>query len=127
PRTPETVGLLGADALAKVKPGVIVVNAARGGIVDETALHAALKEGRVGAAGLDVFAAEPCTDSPLFELDTVVVTPHLGASTVEAQERSGIAVAASVRLALTGELVPDAVNVAGGIIAEDVRPGIPLV
>src|SRR3954470_19565475 len=110
PRTPETVGLLGADALARVKPGVIVVNAARGGIVDEAALHAAVKEGRVAAAGLDVFAAEPCTDSPLFELESVVVTPHLGASTAEAQERAGISVARSVRLALAGELVPDAVN-----------------
>jgi D-3-phosphoglycerate dehydrogenase len=126
PRTPETVGLLGADALARVKPGVIVVNAARGGIVDEAALHAAVKEGRVGAAGLDVFAAEPSTDSPLLELDSVVVTPHLGASTAEAQERAGVSVARSVRLALAGELVPDAVNVSGGVIAEEVRPGIPL-
>src|SRR4051812_9328829 len=126
PRTPETVGLLGADALARVKPGVIVVNAARGGIVDEAALHAAVKEGRVAAAGLDVFAVEPSTDSPLLELDSVVVTPHLGASTAEAQERAGVSVARSVRLALAGELVPDAVNVSGGVIAEEVRPGIPL-
>jgi D-3-phosphoglycerate dehydrogenase / 2-oxoglutarate reductase len=126
PKTPETVGLIGAEAFAKVKPGAIVVNAARGGIVDETALHAALKEGRVAAAALDVFAVEPATDSPLFELDTVVVTPHLGASTAEAQERAGVSVARSVRLALAGELVPDAVNVSGGVIAEDVRPGIPL-
>ena len=78
------------------------------------------------AAGLDVFATEPCTDSPLFELENVVATPHLGASTDEAQEKAGIAVARSVRLALSGELVPDAVNVQGGVIAEDVRPGIPL-
>ena len=77
-------------------------------------------------AGLDVFATEPCTDSPLFELENVVATPHLGASTDEAQEKAGIAVARSVRLALSGELVPDAVNVQGGVIAEDVRPGIPL-
>ena len=104
-----------------------IVNAARGGIVDEAALHAALKEGRVAAAGLDVYAKEPCTDSPLFELENVVVTPHLGASTDEAQERAGISVARSVRLALAGELVPDAVNVSGGVIAEQVRPGIPLV
>ena len=69
---------------------------------------------------------EPCTDSPLFEFDNVVVTPHLGASTEEAQEKAGISVAHSVRLALSGELVPDAVNVQGGMIAEDVRPGIPL-
>ena len=85
-----------------------------------------VKEGRVAAAGLDVFAKEPCTDSPLFEFENVVATPHLGASTDEAQEKAGIAVAKSVRLALGGELVPDAVNVQGGVIAEDVRPGIPL-
>lgn len=126
PKTPETVGLIDADALAGVKPGVILVNAARGGIVDEAALYAALKEGRVAAAGLDVFAVEPCTDSPLFELDTVVATPHLGASTHEAQEKAGVAVARSVRLALAGELVPDAVNVKGGAIEEEVRPLIPL-
>jgi D-3-phosphoglycerate dehydrogenase len=127
PKTPETIGLIGEEALRKVKPTVRIVNAARGGIVDEAALFAALKEGRVAGAGLDVFAKEPCTDSPLFELENVVVTPHLGASTDEAQERAGISVARSVRLALAGELVPDAVNVSGGVIAEDVRPGIALV
>ena len=126
PKTAETVGLIGAEALATVKPTAILVNAARGGIVDEQALHAALKEGRLAAAGLDVFANEPCTDSPLFELEQVVATPHLGASTDEAQEKAGVAVARSVRLALAGELVPDAVNVQGGVIAEDVRPGLPL-
>ena len=104
----------------------MLVNAARGGIVDEVALHAALADGRIAAAGLDVFAEEPCTDSPLLGLDNVVATPHLGASTREAQEKAGLAVARSVRLALAGELVPDAVNVQGGVIAEDVRPGIPL-
>ncbi len=109
-----------------MKPSLVLVNAARGGIVDEHALYVALKEGRVAAAGLDVFASEPCTDSPLFEFESVVATPHLGASTDEAQEKAGIAVARSVRLALSGELVPDAVNVQGGVIAEDVRPGIPL-
>ncbi len=126
PKTPETVGLIGEEQLARCKPTAIVVNAARGGIVDEHALQVAIKEGRLGGAGLDVFAAEPCTDSPLFEFDNVVATPHLGASTAEAQEKAGIAVARSVRLALSGELVPDAVNVQGGVIAEDVRPGIPL-
>jgi D-3-phosphoglycerate dehydrogenase len=126
PKTPETLGLIGEEQLTKVKPNLVLVNAARGGIVDEHALYVALKEGRVAAAGLDVFATEPCTDSPLFEFEQVVATPHLGASTEEAQEKAGIAVAKSVRLALSGELVPDAVNVQGGVIAEDVRPGIPL-
>jgi D-3-phosphoglycerate dehydrogenase len=126
PKTAETVGLIGDDQLAVVKPSVTLINAARGGIVDEHALYTALKEGRVAAAGLDVYANEPCTDSPLFEFESVVVTPHLGASTDEAQEKAGVAVARSVRLALAGELVPDAVNVQGGVIAEDVRPGIPL-
>ncbi|MGW2997593.1 phosphoglycerate dehydrogenase, partial [Streptomyces sp. NPDC001193] len=126
PKTPETLGLIGDEALHKVKPSVRIVNAARGGIVDEAALYSAIKEGRVAGAGLDVYAKEPCTDSPLFELDQVVCTPHLGASTDEAQEKAGIAVAKSVRLALAGELVPDAVNVQGGVIAEDVRPGLPL-
>ena len=126
PKTPETLGLIGDEALHKVKPSVRIVNAARGGIVDEEALAAALKEGRVGGAGLDVFSSEPCTDSPLFAFDNVVATPHLGGSTGEAQEKAGIAVARSVRLALAGELVPDAVNVQGGVIAEDVRPGLPL-
>jgi D-3-phosphoglycerate dehydrogenase / 2-oxoglutarate reductase len=81
PKTPETVGLLGEEAFGKVKPGVRIINAARGGIVDESALAIAIKEGRVGGAGIDVFATEPCTASPLFDLDQVVVTPHLGAST----------------------------------------------
>jgi D-3-phosphoglycerate dehydrogenase len=126
PKTPETVGILGERELAMVKPGVIIINAARGGLVDEDALAIALKEGRVGGVGLDVFATEPTTASPLFEFPNVVVTPHLGASTHEAQEKAGTAVAKSVRLALKGEFVPDAVNVQGGPIAEDVRPGLPL-
>ncbi len=127
PKTQETLGLIGAEALSKVKPTVRIINAARGGIVDEDALAQALTDGRVAGAGLDVYSKEPCTDSPLFAFDNVVVTPHLGASTDEAQEKAGIAVAHSVRRALAGELVPDAVNVSGGAIHEDVRPGIPLV
>jgi len=110
-----------------VKPSVRLINVARGGIIDENALYSALKEGRVAGAGIDVFAKEPCTASPLFGLDAVVVTPHLGASTVEAQDKAGLAVARSVKLALRGEFVPDAVNVqAGGLVAEDVRPLLPL-
>ncbi|MEU1811466.1 phosphoglycerate dehydrogenase [Micromonospora aurantiaca (nom. illeg.)] len=127
PKTPETVGLIGEKELALVKPGVRIVNAARGGLVDEQALADAIAEGRVAGAGVDVYAKEPCTSSPLFAFDNVVATPHLGASTNEAQDKAGLAVAKSVKLALQGEFVPDAVNVqAGGVVAEDVRPLLPL-
>ena len=127
PKTKETANLIGVEALKKVKPSVRIINAARGGVLDEAALYDAITEGRVAGAGLDVFSTEPCTDSPLFTLDQVVATPHLGASTDEAQERAGIAVAVSVRKALAGELVPDAVNVKGGAIHQDIRPSLPLV
>ena len=127
PKTKETAGLLGKENLAKTKPGVIIVNAARGGLIDEQALADAITSGHVRAAGLDVFATEPCTDSPLFELPQVVVTPHLGASTEEAQDRAGTDVAASVKLALAGEFVPDAVNVGGGAVGEEVAPWLDLV
>ena len=110
PKTKETVNLIGEEALSKVKPTVHIINAARGGVLDEAALYKAITEGRVAGAGIDVYATEPCTDSPLFSLDQVVATPHLGASTEEAQERAGIDVAHSVRKALAGEPVPDAVN-----------------
>ena len=126
PKNAETIGLIGDRELHMAKPGVRVVNAARGGIVDEHALVLALKDGRVAGAGIDVYATEPCTDSPLFGFANVVATPHLGASTTEAQEKAGTQVARSVRLALAGEFVPDAVNVQGGSVDEDVRPGLPL-
>src|SRR6476661_4762376 len=127
PKTPETLGLIGADQLAKTKPGVLIVNAARGGLVDEQALADAVRAGQVGGAGIDVFATEPCTASPLFELPQVVVTPHLGASTAEAQDRAGTDVARSVLRALRGEFVSDAVNViSGGVVGEEVRPWLPL-
>ena len=126
PKNAETVGLIGDRELHLVKPSVRIINAARGGIVDEAALVAALRDGRVAGAGVDVYAKEPCTDSPLFSLDNVVATPHLGASTSEAQEKAGTQVARSVRLALDGEFVPDAVNVQGGAVAEDLRPWLPL-
>lgn len=126
PKTPETLGIIGASELASTKRGVVIVNAARGGLVDEQALADAIRSGQVGAAGIDVFATEPCTDSPLFAFENVVVTPHLGASTDEAQEKAGVAVARSVRLALSGEFVPEAVNVQGGPVDEEIRPALPL-
>ena len=127
PKTPETAGLIDKEALAKTKPGVIIVNAARGGLVDEAALAEAVTSGHVRAAGIDVFTSEPCTDSPLFDLPQVVVTPHLGASTTEAQDRAGTDVAESVKLALAGEFVPDAVNVGAGVVSEEVSPWLDLV
>ena len=127
PKTKETAGLLGREALAKTKPGVIIVNASRGGLIDEQALADAITSGHVRAAGLDVFATEPCTDSPLFDLPQAIVTPHLGASTSEAQDRAGTDVAASVKLAMAGEFVPDAVNVGGGVVSEEVAPWLDLV
>jgi D-3-phosphoglycerate dehydrogenase len=127
PKTPETTGMISTAQLAKMKKTAYVINVARGGLIDEDALHAALVNGEIAGAGLDVFVSEPPKDSPLLALPNVVVTPHLGASTDEAQEKAGISVAKSVRLALGGELVPDAVNVAGGVIDPFVRPAIPLI
>jgi D-3-phosphoglycerate dehydrogenase len=126
PKTPETTNLIGAAEFALAKPTLRIVNASRGGIIDEDALLAALTSGRIAGAGLDVFVSEPPTGSPLLGAPGIQLTPHLGASTDEAQEKAGVAVAKSVRLALDGELVPDAVNVAGGAIDPSVRPGIPL-
>lgn len=126
PKTPETTGMIGAEQLAKMKPTAYVINVARGGLIDEDALYGALEAKHIAGAGLDVFVQEPPKDSPLLSLPNVIVTPHLGASTDEAQEKAGVSVAKSVRLALAGELVPDAVNVAGGVIDPYVRPGLPL-
>ena len=126
PRTPETVGMIGAEQLKAMKKTAYVVNVARGGLVDEEALMAALESGEIAGAALDVFVSEPPADTRLVGLPNVNVTPHLGASTDEAQEKAGVAVAKSVRLALSGDLVPDAVNVAGASIDEYVRPGLPL-
>lgn len=125
-KTPETIGLLDADRLARAKPGLRLVNVARGGIVDEAALADAIRSGHVGGAALDVFDAEPTTESPLFELDEVVVTPHLGASTREAQDKAGGTIAEMVELALAGDFVPFAVNVSAAEASETVRPFLPL-
>ena len=118
--------MIGAEQLARMKSTAFIVNVARGGLIDETALEDALRNRTIAGAGLDVFVTEPPLESPLLALPNVIVTPHLGASTDEAQEKAGVSVARSVRLALAGELVPDAVNVAGGVIDPYVRPGIPL-
>ncbi|MHC5795435.1 phosphoglycerate dehydrogenase [Lacisediminihabitans sp. FW035] len=126
PKTPETTGMIGDAEFALMKETAYIVNVARGGLIDEDALYRALTAGTIAGAGLDVFVHEPPVGSPLLALPNIVVTPHLGASTDEAQEKAGVSVARSVRLALSGELVPDAVNVAGGVIDTTVRPGIPL-
>ncbi len=122
PKSPETAGLIGRDLLAKAKPGIRIVNAARGGIVDEDALLEALESGQVAGAALDVFATEPPLGSPLLGRPDVVVTPHLGASTAEAQDKAGVTIAEQVVAALAGELVPFAVNVAASGASETVRP-----
>jgi D-3-phosphoglycerate dehydrogenase len=127
PKTPETTGMISEAQFNLMKPSAYIVNVARGGLINEDALYAALIAGTIAGAGLDVFVNEPPTGSPLLGLENIIVTPHLGASTDEAQEKAGVSVAKSVRLALSGELVPDAVNVAGGVIDPYVRPGIPLV
>ena len=111
PKTPETRGWLDAEALGQMKDGVRVVNCARGELVDHAALEHALRSGKVAGAALDVFPAEPITEHPLFGMPGVVVTPHLGASTTEAQDRAGIITAEQVVAALTGGLVTNAVNI----------------
>lgn len=131
PKTPETTGMIGTDQLRRMKTTACVINVARGGLIDEDALYDALTSGEIAGAGLDVFSTEPPAEGgparKLLDLPNVVVTPHLGASTEEAQEKAGVSVARSVKLALEGDLVPDAVNVAGGAIDPFVRPGIALV
>ena len=129
PRTAETRGWLDAEAFARMRDGVFVVNCARGDLVVEEALKEALDSGKVGGAALDVFAQEPVTQHPLFSgYDNVVVTPHLGASTAEAQDRAGIQAAEQVVAALTGDVVTNAVNIPT-IPAEDMEvlgPFLPL-
>ncbi|MDQ5811134.1 MAG: ACT domain-containing protein, partial [Actinomycetota bacterium] len=110
PRTPQTAGMVDTAVLEKMKPTAYLINAARGGIVDETALYNALKEGTIAGAALDVFEEEPTTDSPLFTLPNVVVTPHLGASTAEAQDRAGVTAAEQVATVLRGAVPVHAIN-----------------
>lgn len=125
-KTPETAGLIGKDLLSKAKPNLRIINVARGGIVDEDALAEAAREGIIGGAAVDVFAVEPTTESPLFDVPNIVVTPHLGASTREAQDKAGVTIAEQVGLALAGEFVPFAVNVDAAEVSERLRPFVPL-
>jgi D-3-phosphoglycerate dehydrogenase len=130
PKTPETEGFLDAEAFAKMRDGVRVLNVARGGLIDDAALQAALDSGKVAGAALDVFPSEPMTDYPLFDdgYPQVVVTPHLGASTAEATDRAGYQSAEQVLAALTGGVVATAVNIPA-IGAEDMEvlgPFLPL-
>jgi D-3-phosphoglycerate dehydrogenase len=126
PKTPDTLGLVDAELLQHAKPTLRIVNTARGGIVDEAALAEAVASGRIAGAALDVFVEEPTTVSPLFGLDSVVVTPHLGASTAEAQDKAGQTIAEQVVLALRGEFVPFAVNLAATEASATVQPFMPL-
>ncbi|MCT7976654.1 phosphoglycerate dehydrogenase [Laspinema olomoucense] len=115
PKTPETANLINAEALAKMKPTVRIINCARGGIIDEAALAEALKEGRIGGAALDVYENEPLeADSPLRSLGKqAILTPHLGASTAEAQINVAIDVAEQIRDVLLGLPARSAVNIPG--------------
>jgi D-3-phosphoglycerate dehydrogenase / 2-oxoglutarate reductase len=128
PKTPETRGWLDAEALARCRDGVRIINCARGELVDDDALKAALDSGKVAGAALDVFTQEPVTDHPLFGYPNVVVTPHLAASTTEAQDRAGVQTAEQVVAALTGGVVSNAVNIPA-VSAEDMEalgPFLPL-
>lgn len=126
PKTPDTIGLINRDLLLKAKPELRVINVARGGIVHEDDLAECLRDGVIAGAALDVFSSEPMTESPLFHIDSVIVTPHLGASTREAQDKAGDTIASMVQLALAGEFVPFAVNVDAAEASETIRPFLPL-
>lgn len=126
PNTAETRNLINRDLLLKARPHLRIVNVARGGIVNEADLAEAIRDGLVAGAAVDVFASEPTTESPLFGLDQVVVTPHLGASTREAQDKAGDTIAEMIALALANEPVPFAVNVEAADADDAVRPFIPL-
>ena len=112
PKTKQTIGMFGPDQYARMKDGVILVNAARGGIYNVDSLADFLAAGKIGAVGLDVWENEPCTESPLHEFPNAILTPHLGASTKEAQLRAGVQTAEYVAAGLAGSIVPTAVNMA---------------
>ena len=125
PKTPDTVNWIDAAAIAAMKDGVRIINCARGELVDLDALERGLESGKVGGAALDVFPSEPFTEHPLFARDDVVVTPHLGASTSEAQDRAGTDTAEQVRAALVGGVVTNAVNIHAPL-PEPLVPFVPL-
>ncbi len=120
PKTPETANIISASALNKMKPGSLLINCARGGLVDELALHAALTSGHLKGAALDVFEVEPARDNPLFELDNVICTPHLGASTVEAQEKVAVQIADQMSDYLLSGAINNALN-APSLSAEEAK------
>ncbi|MBN2169328.1 MAG: phosphoglycerate dehydrogenase [Actinobacteria bacterium] len=127
PKNSETYHLLGKEEFEKMKDGVRVLNVARGGVMDEEALLAALQTGKVAGAGIDVFEQEPATDSPLIDHPKVIATPHLGASTYEAQDRAGIMIAEQVKAALKAEFVANVVNLPVPVdIRESVKLFMPL-
>ena len=128
PKNKDTIGFVDDEAFAKMKDGVRIINVARGGIIDEEALARAIETGKVAAAAIDVYPSEPTTDDVLFKYDQVVSTPHLGASTKEAQLRAGVQTAEQVALALKGQFAPNAVNVpfSLGEDADEVMPFVPV-
>lgn len=128
PKTPDTVNWIDAEAIAAFKPGMRIVNCARGELVDLDALIAGLDSGQIRGAALDVFPGEPFTEHPIFEREDVVVTPHLGASTAEAQDRAGTDTAEQVIAALTGGVVTNAVNIpaVSPALMETLAPYVPL-
>lgn len=128
PKSPETLGFVDDAAFKKMKKGVRIINCARGGIIKEESLVKALKSGKVAGAAIDVFVKEPPVGNPLLEFDSVIATPHLGASTIEAQDRAGTIIAEQVAAALNNQFVSNAVNIAA-VSPEDMnvmRPYLPL-
>jgi D-3-phosphoglycerate dehydrogenase len=128
PKTAETMNIIDAEAIAKMREGVRIINAARGELIDLDALVGGLESGKVAGAALDVFPEEPFTGHSILERDDVVVTPHLGASTEEAQDRAGVVTAEQVTAALTGGVVTTAVNIAAvrPEVMEQLAPFVPL-
>jgi D-3-phosphoglycerate dehydrogenase len=126
PKNKDTVNLFDAKMLATAKSSLRIINVARGGIINEADLAEAVKNGVIAGAALDVFDKEPTTESPLFQVPGIVVTPHLGASTTEAQDRAGDHIADQILLALAGDFVPYAVNISAADANETLKPYLPL-